>query len=189
VEPEAIDELRPSWGLLTLRGVLAILFGVLALVHPMSALVALVILFGIWAFVDGVSALALFFGGWRSGWLLVVGLLGIGAGVLTFFRPGITAVGLFVVVASWAILRGIAEIALAVRLRRRIEHEGWLIFGGISSIIFGVLMIALPVVGVLALAWLIGVYALMFGGTMIGLAVRVHRMEQGPPILTTPHAV
>ena len=190
MERDAIDSLHPSWGLLALRGVLALLFGVLALVQPLTALTALVILFGVWAFVDGVSAFALFFGGWRAWQLLLVGFLGIGVGVLTFFRPSLTAVGLYAAVATWAIVRGIFEIALAIRLRKRIDGEGWLIFGGISSIIFGVLMIALPLAGVLALAWLIGFYALLFGATMIGLSMRLYRFEHRPPIIsTTPRAV
>lgn len=175
----------PSWGLLIVRGVLAILFGVLALAHPLAALVALVILFGVWAFIDGVSALALFIGGWRAWPLLIVGLVGIAAGIVTFFRPGITAIGLYAAVASWSIVRGLFEIALAIRLRRRIAGEGWLIFGGISSLIFGALLIALPMAGMLALAWLIGVYALIFGGAMIGLAVRIRRIVHPKPTTTT----
>jgi len=189
VRAESIEP-RPSWGLLVLRGVLAILFGVLTLVQPLSALVALVILFGVWAFVDGVSALALFFGGWRRWQILVVGLLGIAAGLVTFFRPGITAVGLYAAVATWAIVRGLLEIAVGVRLRRVIQHEGWLIFGGISSVVFGVLMVALPMAGVLALAWLIGVYALLIGAVMLGLGIRMHRLERDvTPPMVSPHAV
>jgi uncharacterized membrane protein HdeD (DUF308 family) len=189
VEPDALEGLQPSWGLLALRGVLALLFGVLALVQPLTALTALVILFGVWAFVDGVSAFALFFGGWRAWQLIIVGFVGIGVALLTFFRPGITAVGLFAAIATWAIVRGLFEIALAVKLRRRVEGEGWLIFGGIMSILFGVLMIVLPLAGILALAWLIGFYALLFGAAMIGLSMRLYRHEHRPPIVTTPHAV
>jgi uncharacterized membrane protein HdeD (DUF308 family) len=188
VDPEALG-LHPSWGLLALRGALAILFGVLALVQPLTALAALVILFGVWAFVDGVSALALFFGGWRAWQLVLVGLIGIGVALITFFRPGITAVGLYAAAATWAIVRGLLEIALAVKLRRRVEGEGWMIFGGIASIVFGVLMIILPLAGMLALAWLIGFYALVFGAAMIGLSMRLYRHEHQPPIPTTPHAV
>ena len=189
MEPFPID-LHPSWGLLALRGALAVLFGVLALVQPLAALAAIVILFGVWAFVDGVSALALFFGGWRSWQLVFVGLLGIGCGIVTFFRPGITAIGLYAVAATWAIMRGILEITLAIRLRRQIRGESWLILGGICSILFGVLLIALPLAGLLALAWLIGFYALLFGAIMIGLSVRVYRVQHHPaPPIGTPQAV
>lgn len=186
-----LEQSRPSWGLFILRGVLAILFGVLALVQPLSALVALVILFGVWAFVDGVSALALYFGGWRRWQMLVVGLIGIAAGLVTFFRPGITAIGLFAAVATWSIIRGALEIAAGIRLRRAIRGEGWLILGGISSLVFGVAMIALPAAGVLALAWLIAVYALLFGGIMLNLGLRLRSLEQAgtAPPMVTPHAV
>ena len=178
----------PSWWLLVLRGVLALFFGILALVHPFAALAALVILFGVWAFVDGVSALALFFGGWRSWQLVLVGLIGIAAAVITFFRPGITALGLYGAVAGWAIARGILEIAIAFKLRRHIAGELWLIFGGLASLLFGGLMIVLPMAGVLVLAWVIGVYAIVFGGIMIALGMRVHTFRRPTPSTHAPHA-
>ena len=179
----------PSWWLLVLRGLVALLFGVLAFTHPVAALTALVLLFGVWAFVDGVSALALFFAGWHSWQLVLVGFIGIAAAVVTFFRPGITALGLYVAVAGWAIARGILEIAIAIKLRRQIEGEVWLVLGGIASLVFGALMIVLPLAGVLALAWLIGVYALVFGAVMIALGLRVHRLTRPSARLGAPHAV
>ncbi len=185
---EAMDP-YPSWWLLVIRGLLALLFGILALAHPLAALAALVIVFGVWAFVDGVSALALFLGGWRSWQLFIVGLIGIGVGVITFFRPGATAFGLYAAVAAWAIARGILELAVAIRLRRQIEGELWLILGGISSLVFGVLMIVLPMAGVLALAWLLGIYAIVFGALMIALGVRVHRVVRPTARYGAPHPV
>jgi uncharacterized membrane protein HdeD (DUF308 family) len=165
-----------NWWLFLLRGVLALIFGVLTLVQPLAALVALVLVFGVWAFIDGISALTLAISGWRSWQLVVVGLIGIAVGLFTFFRPGLTAVGLYAAVAAWSIARGILEIAVAIELRRTIKGEVWLVLGGIFSILFGVLMILLPVAGLLALAWLIGAYALIFGGIMCVLAYRLHRL-------------
>ena len=183
----------PNWWLLLLRGVLSLMFGVLAILHPLAALTALVVLFGIWALVDGVSAIALVISGWRSWQLALVGIVGIGAALLTFFRPGLTAIGLYGAVAVWAIARGLLEIALAIKLRRQVEGELWLVLGGISSLLFGGLMIALPMVGMLALAWLIGFYALLFGGIMIALALRLRRVGHAPRDTTAriapPHAV
>ena len=106
-----------------------------------------------------------------------MGLVGIAVGALTFVWPGLTAVGLYAAVAGWSIVRGVLEIALAIELRKVIEGEFWLIFGGIASILFGVLMIALPLAGLLVLAWLIAVYALVFGVVMFALAARLHRAE------------
>lgn len=172
-----ISALAAHWWLFAVRGVLAIIFGVLTLVQPLAALAALVLVFGVWAIIDGINALALALSGWRSWQLVVAGLFGIGVGVFTFFRPDITAFGLYAAVAAWSIARGVLEIVVAIELRKRIKGELWFIAGGIASILFGVLMIVLPVAGVLALAWLIGVYALSFGIIMLGLSLRLRRRQ------------
>lgn len=179
-----IGALATNWWLFALRGVLAVVFGILALVQPVAALAALVLVFGVWAFIDGIDALALAVTGWRSWQLIVVGLVGIGVGIFTFVRPGITAIALYAAVAAWSIARGILEIAVAIELRKRIEGEVWLIIAGVASIVFGVLMIVLPIAGVLALAWLIGVYALLFGGVMIALSLRLRRVAHPAPRTT-----
>lgn len=174
-----IGALLSHWWLFLVRGLLAIVFGVLALVEPAAALAALVLVFGVWAFIDGIDALALALSGWRSWQLVLAGLVGIAVGLFTFFRPGLTAVGLYAAVAAWAIARGILEIVVAVELRKRIRGEFWMIAAGLASIVFGVLMIVLPVAGLLALAWLIGVYALCFGVLMIALSVRLRQWQRG----------
>lgn len=179
-----IGALAAHWWLFALRGVLAIVFGVLALVQPLAALAAFVLVFGVWAFIDGIDALALALSGWRSWQLVLAGLVGVAAGLFTFFRPGITAFALYAAVAAWAIARGILEIVVAIELRKQIRGEFWLVAAGIASVLFGVLMIVLPVAGVLALAWLIGVYALSFGILMVGLAMRLrqrHRRAEREP--------
>jgi uncharacterized membrane protein HdeD (DUF308 family) len=156
---------------------LAVLFGVAAIFMPLAALTAFVLLFGVWAFIDGVHALALAVTGWRSWHLVLVGLVGIALGLFTFFRPGITALVLYAAIAAWSIARGVLEIVVAVELRKQIQGEMWLVLGGIASILFGVLMVALPAAGVLALAWLIGVYALTFGVIMLVLSGRLYRLR------------
>jgi uncharacterized membrane protein HdeD (DUF308 family) len=178
-----------SWWLVLLRGILAVLFGVLALAHPLAAMVAIVALFGVWAFIDGATALALVISGWHSWRLAVAGLAGIAVALLTLFRPGLTAVGLYAAVAFWAIARGLLEITVAIELRHQIKGELWLILGAVSSLIFGVLMIAMPLAGVLALAWIVGVYALVFGLLMIGLSFRLHRLARPAAPIATPHVV
>jgi uncharacterized membrane protein HdeD (DUF308 family) len=166
-----------NWWLFALRGVLALLFGVLAIFMPMAALAAFVLVFGVWAFIDGIHALALALTGWRSWQLVLVGLVGIAVGLFTFFRPGITALGLYAAIAAWSIARGVLELVVAIELRKQIEGEMWLILGGIASVLFGVLMVALPAAGVLALAWLIAIYALSFGAIMLVLSGRLYRLR------------
>jgi len=193
----ATSALASNWWLVMLRGLLAILFGVFALAAPLAAFVAFVLVFAVCAFIDGVDALAMAAGGWRSWPLILLGLVGIAIGVLTFFRPGFTAVGLYAAIAAWSIARGLCEIALAIELRKVIQHEWWLIFAGVSSIVFGVLLVLLPAAGVVALAWLIGVYALIFGLFMFALSLRlrrvhgeVQRVHDRPSIVTpTPQPV
>jgi uncharacterized membrane protein HdeD (DUF308 family) len=166
-----------NWWLFALRGVLAILFGFIALFTPLTALVALVLVFGVWAFIDGIHALALAVTGWRSWQLVLGGLVGIAVGLFTFFRPSITALGLYAAIAAWSIARGVLEIVVAIEMRREVKGEGWLVVGGIISILFGVLMVALPAAGVLALAWLLGIYAFSFGVIMVVLSVRLYRLR------------
>jgi uncharacterized membrane protein HdeD (DUF308 family) len=166
-----------NWWMLLVRGVLAILFGILTLVQPGAALAALVLLFGVWALIDGVSALVLAISGWRSWQLVLSGLVGIAAGIFTFYRPELTAIALYAVFAAWAIARGILEIAVAIELRKQVKGEVWLVLGGIASILFGVLLIVLPSSGVLAVAWLIGIYALTFGVLMSVLSFRLRQVK------------
>jgi uncharacterized membrane protein HdeD (DUF308 family) len=101
---------------------------------------------------------------------LLEGVVGIAAGLITFFVPGLTALALLFVIAAWAILTGIVEAIGAIRMRQVIENEWTLIFSGVLSVLFGVLLIAQPGAGVLALVWLIGIYAVLFGVAMLALA-------------------
>ena len=107
--------------------------------------------------------------------MILNGLAGIAIGVLTLLWPGITALVLLYFIAAWAILTGVFEIAAAIRLRREIEGEWLLALAGITSVIFGILLVALPGPGALALTWLIGAYALVFGILMLVLAFRLRR--------------
>lgn len=173
-----VGTLARSWWLFLLRGLLAIAFGILAFSRPLAALAALVIVYGAWAFVDGITALVLAVKRWRTWHLFAVGILGVAVGLITFFNPSITALGLYIVVAAWSIARGIIEIVLAVRLRKQIEGEVWMILGGIASIVFGVLLVAMPAAGLLALAWLVGIYAVTYGVIMLFLSARLHSLRR-----------
>jgi uncharacterized membrane protein HdeD (DUF308 family) len=171
------DTLAHNWWLLALRGLAAIIFGILAFIWPAITLLGLMILFGAFAFVNGILSLMLAAktpkGYPRFGSLILGGILGIIAGVVTFFMPAITALGLLILIASWAIVTGILEIVAAIRLRKEIVNEWLLALVGILSVIFGVLLLLQPAAGAVVLIWWIGAYALVFGILLLILAFRV----------------
>lgn len=173
-----VGDLAAHWWALVVRGLAAVLFGVLTLVAPGLTLFALVILFGLYALVDGVFALTLAARATRAGrswgWLLFAGVASVVAGVVTFLWPGLTAMALLFVIALWAVLVGIAQVAAAVRLRSLMRHEWLLTASGVLSIALGLLLYILPSTGVLALAWLIGIYAILFGALLVALGFKLH---------------
>jgi uncharacterized membrane protein HdeD (DUF308 family) len=170
--------LTTRWWALVLRGLAAIAFGILAFATPAASLLALVFVWGAYAIADGVLAIALSIRGARTlpgwGWLLAEGLVGVGAGVFTFLWPGITALVLLAVIAAWAVLTGVAEIVTAIQLRRLLRGEWMLAIAGILSIVFGVLLAVSPGAGALAVTWIVGVYAVLFGALLVGLGFRLH---------------
>ncbi len=104
---------------------------------------------------------------------LKTGLLGIAAGLVTFFYPGITAISLLAVIAAWAVVTGIFEIAVAIKLRQQLSNEWMLILSGVLSVVFGVLVVLMPNAGALSIIWLIGIYAILFGITMLAVAFKL----------------
>src|SRR5947208_12761776 len=172
-----IDSLARNWWALALRGVAAIIFGVLAFVLPGVTVAVLILLFGLYALVAGVlNVLAAVRGrGDDQPWwaLLFEGLVSVVAGVIAFALPSLTELALLYVIAAWAILTGVLQIAAAIRLRRRITGEAWLALNGILSIVFGVLTMLAPGAGALSLVWLIGAYAIGFGILQLGLSLRL----------------
>ena len=174
-----LSALTANWWALLLRGLLAVLFGLIALFMPGITLTVLVLVFGAYALVDGVFALvAGIRGTGGSRWVLIIeGVLGVLAGLVTVGWPGITALVLLYVIAIWAIFTGVAEIVAAIALRREIEGEWALILSGAISVIFGIILAVLPGVGLLSLVWLVGIYAILFGIALIVLAFRVRGMQ------------
>jgi len=183
-----VDSLAKNWWALALRGVAAIIFGVLAFVLPSVTLAVLTLLFGSYALVEGaLNVLAAVRGrGEDEPWwaLLFEGLVSVAAGIVTFVLPGLTELALLYMIAAWAIVTGALEIVAAVRLRRRITGEAWLVLNGILSIVFGALTMLAPGAGALSLAWLIGAYAIGFGALLLGLSFRLRgwRGQQARPI-------
>ena len=185
-----VDTFRLNWWLLALRGLVAVLFGVLAFVWPGATLITLVWLFGAFALVNGLLSLILAAkapkGYPRIGSLILGGLLGILAGLLTFVMPGITALGLLMLIAAWAIVTGIMEVVAAIRLRKIIANEWLLILAGIASVAFGVILFLQPAAGALALIWWIGAWALVFGILLIVLAFRMRNWKGFVAVGTAP---
>ncbi len=170
--------LSRNWWALALRGLAAILFGVLAFIWPGITLTALILLFGAYMLVDGVFAIvaAVRAAGDDARWwlLLVEGILGVLAGIVAFVLPGLTALALLYFVAAWALVTGVLEIIGAVRLRKEIEGEWVLALSGALSVLFGVLLVMIPApAGLLSLVWLVGTYAVAFGVLLVVLALRV----------------
>lgn len=173
-----LDDLARNWWLVLLRGLFAILFGILTIVWPGLTLLTLVLLYGVFALFDGGLAIgAAIMGGspvprW---WLALVGVLGIVAGVLTLTWPGITGLILLFFIAGWAIASGIFEIVGAIRLRKEIEGEWWLIATGVLSVLFGLLILAFPSAGALGIALAIGWFAILYGVLHVGFAWRLKK--------------
>jgi uncharacterized membrane protein HdeD (DUF308 family) len=160
------------WWILLVRGIIAILFGVAAFVWPHLTLASLVLLYGAYCLVDGVVALTGGFGGgfWQS---LLLGLISIAAGIVTFIYPGLTALILLYLIAAWAIIHGIMEMVVAIQFRKVIEGEWLLVLAGLLSVVFGVLLFLNPGVGALSVIWIIGIYAWVFGVILVTLSFRV----------------
>jgi uncharacterized membrane protein HdeD (DUF308 family) len=173
--------LSTYWWVLLLRGVVAILFGVAAYAWPGMTLVTLVTLFGAFAFADGIFSLAQAFGGRKEHehwWVLLLeGLLGIAFGIITFQAPEITATVLILYIAFWAMATGVLRIVLAVRLRKEIEGEWWMALAGLAGIVFGVLMVARPGAGALAVLWLVATWAVVGGVFLVILSFRVKALN------------
>ncbi|HEX4987053.1 MAG TPA: HdeD family acid-resistance protein [Burkholderiales bacterium] len=179
-----LDQLRANWGWIALRGAAAAVFGLAAFAWPGFTLVLLTIAWGAYALVDGAFALVAGFrlrDGGKPMWaLILVGALGVGAGILTLLWPGMTALALLMFIAAWAIVTGIFQIVAAVRVRREIDNEWMLILSGALSVVFGVLMVLSPGAGALAVTWLIGAYAFVFGILLLILAFRLKGMNAAP---------
>lgn len=174
-----LQALARNWWLLLLRGIVSVIFGVMAFFWPGITLLALTLLYGAFAFVDGVLSLTAAVTGsdksTSTGWLVLVGILGIAVGVLTFAWPGITAFTLVVLIGAWALMIGIFEIVGAIRLRKEIEGEWLLGLSGSLSILLGIILLLQPAAGALAVVWWIGAFAVIMGLAYIGLALRLRK--------------
>ncbi|HEY4752122.1 MAG TPA: HdeD family acid-resistance protein [Candidatus Limnocylindrales bacterium] len=172
-----------DWWVYAIRGIAAIVFGILALVWPGPTLAVLVLLFGAYAFVDGVTLLVALARGdvlaRRHKWATaLMGALGIIASIVALVWPGMTALTLLYLVAIWAISTGFLQIVAAIEFRREIDGEGWMVLGGILSIVFGGLLVAFPGSGLVTLVWMVGFWAELFGFSSLGVAHRLRGIDR-----------
>ena len=174
-----LETFKKHWWVPVLRGVAAIIFGIIAFTHPVMAAATLVLFFGAWVLIDGIFRIV---GAIRDrsdsdwGWQLVIGILGVMVGLLTFHAPGITALALVIYIAAWALMIGATEIALAIKMRREIKGEWFLILMGLASIIFAGLLLWNPIAGAAALIWIIAWYAVIIGVLAIIFGFRLRSL-------------
>ncbi len=174
-----VHALAKNWWMLLLRGVAAIIFGVLTFAWPGMNFLTLIMFYGAFALIDGVLAIVAAITGGAPAprwWLAIVGLLGIATGLVVFMMPGLTALVLLYFIAGWAIATGVFQIIGAIRLRKEIDDEWYLILGGLISVLFGIGVMMAPGAGALALLWVIGIYAVVIGVIMVGLAFRLKKL-------------
>lgn len=171
------------WWTIALRGLAAILFGVLSLFAPGITFFSLVILFGVFALVDGLLAFGLASKVHKSLRAAMIGrgLISVLAGVLALAVPGVAGIALLIVIAAWAIISGIFEIVMAFQLRKQIEGEWLLAIEGALSIAFGVLLLMSPLAGAIVLGLWVGAYALVLGGMYVGTAFRLRQYLREHP--------
>ncbi|MFO1143792.1 MAG: DUF308 domain-containing protein [Amaricoccus sp.] len=174
-----LRSMAQHWWLMLLRGIAAVLFGIVSLVWPGISALSLVFIWGAYTFADGIFSLGagiMGAGGATTGqrwWLALTGVLGIVAGLIAFFAPVLTGGILLIFIAIWAIAIGIMSIIGALQLRKEIEGEWLLILSGVLAIVFGVLMFTRPAAGALAVVWMIATFAIIFGIDLIMLSFKL----------------
>ena len=192
VDTDALNHsLAQNWWVMALRGVLAIVFGIMALAMPVSTLISLILVFAAYMLVDGIFAIVASLRAARHskrwGALFFGGIVNIITGVLAAAWPGITALVFVVMTAAWSIISGSVMLVAAVRLKR--DHgRWWLALGGLASIAFGIILVLAPLAGAVVLTWWIGIYAFVFGIAMLVLAFRLreHRNDRPTPKMAQP---
>lgn len=185
LEKQLATLLSRNWWVLLLRGLLAIAFGVLAWMQPGITITALALLFGAYAMADGILGIWGSIAGRKVNedwWILLLwALISIAAGIATFMAPGITAMVLLYFIAAWAIAIGLIQIVSAIRLRKQIRDEWWLILAGLISVAFGALLIFRPGAGAVGMLWVIATYAIFFGILLVFLSFRVRSYAKQAP--------
>ena len=173
--------LTRRWWVFLVRGLCGIAIGIVAFTQPFATLLALIVVWGALVLADGLTTL---WAGWtdrrggRGFWPLILsGAISLVAGATAWVMPGITALVLLVIIATWSIIRGVFEILAAIRLRRVVRNEWLLAAAGTLSVLFGIVLLARPAIGLATLAYLIGSYAFVSGIVLVVLALRLRRLR------------
>jgi uncharacterized membrane protein HdeD (DUF308 family) len=181
VVPGIVGLFTRSWWVVFLRGVVAIVFGILAFAWPGVTLATLVLFFGGYVLLDGIFSLFAAISGWRhreDRWLLLLeSVIAIWAGTVTLRTPAITAVMLILFIAVWAMATGVLRIVAAIRLRKEISGEVWLALSGLASVVFAFMIMLRPAAGALALVWVIAGYALVLGASLVMLGLELRSLR------------
>jgi uncharacterized membrane protein HdeD (DUF308 family) len=182
------SSLLNQWWALIIRGVLAILFGVLAVAWPHITLIVLLALFAAYAIADGITSIVAAIRNKSYGWVLFGGILSLAIGIMTLVWPGAATLALVILIGSWAIVRGVFDIAAAIALRETIRYEWLLVLSGVASIIFGFLLVLFPIVGIFALIGLIAGFSIVIGALLIAAGFRQRRIKRdlGPDTAAAP---
>jgi uncharacterized membrane protein HdeD (DUF308 family) len=175
-----LELLSRRWHLVVVRGVVAILFGVVAIAWPRITVLVLALLWGCYLLLDGIASIAMGSAGRGTdrGYPIVLGVLGIGAGVVSFVWPQITVIVLLVLIAVWAIMAGAVQIAAAIRLRKVIRNEWFLAISGAVTLILGLLLIVQPAEGAIALLVAIATFAIAWGVVLVVLGLRLRQLRE-----------
>lgn len=176
--PDLAAAARGVWWFVLLRGILAILFGLIALFTPGTALLALVFVFGAYAIIDGVTAVATGIRHRNSEshwvWQIVQGIVSVIAGIIAFAWPGVTVLAILYVIAFWSIVNGATEIMESFAMRRRSSSAwGWMLAAGIVSVLFGIVLAIQPGAALVTLLWFVGAYSIAYGVIVLVLAFRL----------------
>ena len=182
--------LARNWWLIALRGVLGVIFGVIALVMPVATILALVLLFSAYMVVDGAIAIyaAIRAARKQEGWgfLLFQGIASLAAAAIAFMWPGLTVVAFVLLIAAWSIVSGCLMLAAAMRTE---QARWWLVLGGAAALLYGFLMIVAPLSGAVVLTWWLGAFALVFGAALIILSLKLRSRYSGRPAVAAPRPV
>ncbi|MFY0253280.1 HdeD family acid-resistance protein [Chitinophaga sp. 30R24] len=167
------------WWIFLLRGIFALVLGILAVGWPEATFTTLIVFFGTYLFIAGILAVIGVIAARKTSenWsvFLFSAIFGIILGILTFYNPFATGAALIYLIACWALIAGLLELIIAIRLRRVVTGEGWYILGGLLTILFGTLLAANPVAPAVTLTWIFGIYAIFTGLFLIILSVRLRR--------------
>jgi len=176
-----VHSLAKNWWLTLLRGLAAVTFGIVAFAWPRLTVMTLLFLFAAYVLADGLFALFAAIKGREHGmptwWLAVIGLLGVAIAAVTYFWPGLTATLLMMMIGAWALVRGIFEVIAALQLWKELDDAWLLVLSGTVSVIFGGTVLLMPGAGALALVWLIGAYAILFGLILVVLSFRLKKLN------------